>query len=266
MIEIRNLKKSFDGAPVLRGVSITIHDGETVAVIGASGSGKSVLLKHIIGLLTPDEGAVIVDGIHVEHASEKQIQHIRSRIGFLFQGAALFDSMTVEENITLGLRDHQTRGLLMRGTVGENPQGLAKSRKLTEEELKNIVREKLALVGLRGIERKKPAELSGGMRKRVGLARALAMEPAYMFYDEPTTGLDPISSDQIDRLIERLTETLSVTSIVVTHDMFTVYRIAKRVIFLYEGLIHFDGTPEHLSQSEDTAVKHFLERYVGPTA
>lgn len=154
----------------------------------------------------------------------------------------------------------------MRGSVDDVPHGKGKSGKFTDEELRNIVREKLALVGLRGIERKKPAELSGGMRKRVGLARALAMEPAYMFYDEPTTGLDPISSDQIDRLIERLTETLNVTSMIVTHDMFTVYRIAKRVIFLYDGLIHFDGTPEALAKSEDTAVKHFLERYVIPAA
>jgi len=240
MIEIKGLEKSFGKNPVLRGIDLTIHDGETVAVIGQSGCGKSVLLKHIIGLLKPDAGDVIVDGISIKKASEGELHAVRSRIGFLFQSAALFDSMTVADNITLGLREHGTRD---------------------PDQLSNIVREKLTAVGLKNIESKKPSELSGGMRKRVGLARALATEPTYMFYDEPTTGLDPVTSDQIDDLIQELTARLKVTSIIITHDLFTVERIAKRVVFLYAGKVYFDGTPQELFTSTDATVKKFLERY-----
>lgn len=240
MIEIRGLEKSFGKQQVLRGIDLTIPDGETLAIIGQSGSGKSVMLKHIIGLLRPDEGEVVVDGVHVAKAKTKQLEELRSRIGFLFQSAALFDSMNVAENITLGLREHGMRD---------------------QDKLRNIVKEKLAMVGLEGIESKMPSELSGGMRKRVGLARALASEPRYIFYDEPTTGLDPVTSDQIDELIKDVTDRLNVTSIIITHDIFTVDRIAKRVVFLHQGKIYFDGTPRELRASQDPIVQQFLERY-----
>jgi phospholipid/cholesterol/gamma-HCH transport system ATP-binding protein len=241
MIEIRGLHKAFGTQQVLRGIDLTIRDGETLAVIGQSGCGKSVLLKHIIGLLKPDDGEVIVDGVHVGSAKTKQLEEIRSKIGFLFQSAALFDSMTVSDNITLGLREHGFRD---------------------PARLKSIVAEKLSMVGLKGIENKMPSELSGGMRKRVGLARALATEPRYIFYDEPTTGLDPVTSDQIDELIKDVTERLNVTSIIITHDIFTVDNIAKRVILLHQGKIYFDGTPLELRASHDPVVRLFLERYI----
>ena len=244
MISIKNLKKSFGALEVLRGISFDIADGETVAIIGQSGCGKSVLLKHIIGLMKPDAGEVIIDGINASKARHLALQKLRINIGFLFQGAALFDSMTVMENVTLGLREHGERD---------------------KEKLARITKEKLALVGLKNIENVMPSDLSGGMKKRVALARALATEPRYMFYDEPTTGLDPVTSDQIDELVQNLTSRLHVTSLIVTHDMFTVQRIAKRVIFLNEGRVHFDGTPAELSASSDlSVVQRFLERYRTP--
>jgi phospholipid/cholesterol/gamma-HCH transport system ATP-binding protein len=240
VISIQDLRKSFDAHEVLRGITFDIADGETVAVIGQSGCGKSVLLKHIIGLMKPDSGAVIVDGVNVSNARELQLQKLRRHLGFLFQGSALFDSMTVMENITLGLREHDERD---------------------REKLARITKEKLALVGLKNIEDAMPSDLSGGMKKRVALARALAGEPRYMFYDEPTTGLDPVTSDQIDALIKDLTSKLKVTSIIVTHDMFTVERIAHRVIFLYEGRVYFDGSPEAFERSDDPVCGQFLDRY-----
>ncbi len=240
MISIKNLQKSFGTLEVLRGVSIEIADGETVAIIGQSGSGKSVLLKHIIGLMKPDAGEIIVDGVNVSKARERDLEQLRRNIGFLFQGSALFDSMTVLENVTLGLVEYGERD---------------------REKLARITKEKLALVRLRGIEDAMPSNLSGGMKKRVALARALATEPRYMFYDEPTTGLDPVTSDQIDALIEDLTAKLHVTSLIVTHDMFTVERIAHRVIFLYEGLVYFDGTPSEFEKSADPVCGQFLDRY-----
>jgi phospholipid/cholesterol/gamma-HCH transport system ATP-binding protein len=240
MIKIRGLKKAFGPQQVLQGIDLTIQDGETIAIIGQSGCGKSVMLKHIIGLLRPDAGEVIVDGVNIAKASTKQLEEIRSRIGFLFQSAALFDSMTVADNITLGLREHGERDA---------------------NKLSSIVKEKLAMVGLKGIENKMPSELSGGMRKRVGLARALATEPRYIFYDEPTTGLDPVTSDQIDELIHDVTNKLNVTSIIITHDIFTVDNIAKRVVFLHGGRVYFDGTPPELRASQDPMVKLFIERY-----
>jgi len=241
VIEISNLKKSFGENQVLRGIDITIQDGETVAIIGESGCGKSVLLKHIIGLLHPDSGTVKVDGINIADAGDDLLNSLRRKIGFLFQSSALFDSMTVYENIVLGLWE-----------AGERD----------EVRLLKIAREKLGLVWLHGIEDQKPSSLSGGMKKRVGLARALAMQPKYMFYDEPTTGLDPVTSDQIDDLILSLTENFSTTNLIVTHDLFTVKRIAKRVIYLYNGLIFFDGTPKELEQSRDQKVVQFIERFV----
>lgn len=240
MIEIRGLKKSFGSQQVLRGIDLTIKDGETVAIIGQSGCGKSVMLKHIIGLLKPDEGDVVVDEVNIGRASRKELEKVRSTIGFLFQSAALFDSMNVSDNITLGLREHGVTDM---------------------QRLDAIVAEKLAMVGLSGSANKMPSELSGGMRKRVGLARALATNPRYIFYDEPTTGLDPITSDQIDELIKQVTDRLNVTSLIITHDIFTVDRIAKRVIFLHQGKVYFDGTPIELRASSDPTVKLFLERY-----
>ncbi|MBS1902271.1 MAG: ABC transporter ATP-binding protein [Bacteroidetes bacterium] len=241
MIEIRNLKKSFGERHVLRGVSFTVHDGETVAIIGQSGCGKSVLLKLIVGLLEPDAGDVVVDGINTAVAPEGVLYPLRRQIGFLFQSAALFDSMTVYENVVLGLWEQGERD---------------------EQKLRQLATEKLELVGLGGILDHKPSELSGGMRKRVGLARALAMNPKYIFYDEPTTGLDPVTSDQIDDLILSVTNRYKATNLIITHDLFTVERIAKRVIFLYEGLVYFDGTPGELQTSSDTVIKQFIERYV----
>ncbi len=243
MIEIRNLHKSFGEQEVLRGIDLRINDGDTVAIIGQSGCGKSVLLKHIIGLMQPDSGEVIVDGVNMSTAKPRVIEKIRQELGFLFQGSALFDSMTVLENVTLGLREHGLRD---------------------EKELARITKEKLALVGLHGIEERMPSNLSGGMKKRVALARALATNPKYMFYDEPTTGLDPITSDQIDGLIEGLTAKLRATSVIVTHDMFTVERIAKRMVFLHEGKVHFDGPPAELNASRNPIISLFLERYRSP--
>jgi phospholipid/cholesterol/gamma-HCH transport system ATP-binding protein len=240
VISIKNLQKSFGTLDVLRGVTLDIRDGETVAIIGQSGCGKSVLLKHIIGLLKPDTGEIIADGVNVSTMREPELQKLRRNIGFLFQGAALFDSMTVLENVTLGLVEHGERD---------------------REKLACITKEKLALVGLRGIENAMPSNLSGGMKKRVALARALATEPRYMFYDEPTTGLDPVTSDQIDGLIKELTTKLKVTSVIVTHDMFTVERIAHRVVFLYEGHVYFDGTPIAFERSADPICGQFLDRY-----
>ncbi len=240
MISIRNLHKSFNGTKVLNGVNLNIATGETIVIIGRSGCGKSVLLKNIIGLLEPDEGEIVVDKMNVGLLSEKELYELRKRFGFLFQGAALFDSMNVLENVSLGL---------------------VENGKYTDEFIAKVVAEKLALVGLPGVEKLKPAELSGGMKKRVGLARALAANPDYIFYDEPTTGLDPVMADQIDALIADITQKLNVTSIVVTHDMFSVYTIAHRAALIHDGKIHFEGTPDELRASNDPIVKDFIERY-----
>ena len=245
MIKITNLHKSFGEQEVLRGIDLAIPDGETIAIIGQSGCGKSVLLKLMLGLMKADEGEIMIDEVSMSKAKERQLELVRLHIGFLFQGAALFDSMTVLENVTLGVKEHGER----------NPEVLAK-----------IAAEKLDLVGLHGIEQRMPQELSGGMKKRVALARALATNPRYVFYDEPTTGLDPVTSDQIDSLVRDLTTRLRVTSIIVTHDLFTVERIAKRVVFLNKGKIYFDGTPDELYKSTDVAVMQFLSRYRTPVA
>jgi phospholipid/cholesterol/gamma-HCH transport system ATP-binding protein len=241
MIKIKNLKKSFGNNKVLNGVNLNIEKGKTTVIIGSSGCGKSVLLKHIIGLLQPDEGEIWIDGDELTSMDEKQLYKIRNKFGFLFQGSALFDSMTVAENIGLGLSENTN---------------------MPQEEISRIVTEKLALVDLKGIEQLKPSELSGGMKKRVGLARALACSPEFILYDEPTTGLDPVSSNSIDRLIHSLAknEKLSVTSIVVTHDIFSVYEVADTVAMMYGGVIHFEGTPHELEKTNDKIVREFLER------
>lgn len=239
MIEIKNLKKSFGSKEVLRGVNLTIEDGITLVIIGRSGCGKSVLLKHIIGLLNPDEGEVIIEGKDITKMDQKELYEIRKRFGFLFQGAALFDSMDVEENIGLALKENTN---------------------MSKSEIADVVSEKLDLVGLPNIHNMKPADLSGGMKKRVSLARSLATNPEYILYDEPTTGLDPVMSDQIDDLIQDLSKKLKVTSIVVTHDIFSVYDIADVVAMMHEGKIYFIGTPKELTTTDDKLIRDFLNR------
>lgn len=239
MIKIENLEKSFGDNYVLRGVNLDIHDGETLVIIGRSGCGKSVLLKNIIGLLDPDEGEVIIDGKKISDLSQKKLYELRKNFGFLFQGAALFDSMTVGENVGLAL---------------------AENTNMSKSEIASVVAEKLEIVGLPGIEDMNPADLSGGMKKRVSLARSLSTNPKYILYDEPTTGLDPVMSDQIDDLIKELSDRLKVTSIVVTHDIFSVYDVADRVAMMHEGKVYFEGTPNELVKSEDELIKNFLNR------
>ena len=240
MIEIRNLHKSFGTNKVLQGVNLDIDTGETLVIIGRSGCGKSVLVKHIVGLLYPDDGYVKVEGQRVDEMNIKELYELRSRFGFLFQGSALFDSMTVEENISLPLVES-----------GKN---------FTKDELDKKVAEKLELVGMSGDQKLKPAELSGGMKKRVGLARALITDPDYIFYDEPTTGLDPIMSDSIDELIKELTDKLNATSVVVTHDMYSVKNVASQVAMMHDGKIHFVGTHVELLSSKDRIIKEFIKR------
>jgi phospholipid/cholesterol/gamma-HCH transport system ATP-binding protein len=241
MIEIKNLKKSFGSKGVLNGVNLKIDDGMTTVIIGASGCGKSVLLKHVVGLLKPDEGSILIDGEDITRMTEKQVYAIRKKFGFLFQSSALFDSMTVGENVGIALRENTNT---------------------PKAEIDKIVSVKLGLVNLPGTESLMPSELSGGMKKRVGLARALATDPQYVLYDEPTTGLDPITSETIDELMDSVAKNkeLKVTSIIVTHDIFTVYEIADRVAMMYDGIVHFDGTPAELRTTKDPIVREFLER------
>lgn len=240
MIEIKNLHKKFKEKPVLRGIDLTINRGESLSIIGISGCGKSVLIKHAVGLLFPDEGTVKVEGQNIPDLSEKELFAVRQKFGFLFQGAALFDSMTVGENVAL--------------PIVENKYEIKKT------DIDKIVEEKLNLVGLSNIQNLKPSELSGGMKKRVGLARALVTNPNYIIYDEPTTGLDPIMSDSIDSLIKELSQKLNVTSIVVTHDMVSVKNVADRVAMIHDGKIYFTGTPEELINSADEVVVNFIKR------
>ncbi|MCI0405289.1 MAG: ABC transporter ATP-binding protein [candidate division Zixibacteria bacterium] len=244
MIEIIDLHKSFGKKTVLDGVNLTLRDGETVVIIGGSGTGKSVLLKHIIGLLEPDEGRIIVDGINVGAVRGEELYQLRKKFGMVFQSGALFDSLTVAGNVGLPLREHTN---------------------LKEEEILEIVREKLALVGLSGVENQKPAELSGGMRKRVALARALVAEPEVMLYDEPTTGLDPIMADVINELILDLRKRLGNTAVVVTHDMASAFKIADRICMLFKGKIIWDGSPAETRESRDPVVQQFITgTSVGP--
>ena len=240
MIEIVDLHKSFGNNQVLSGVNLEIDTGETIVIIGRSGCGKSVLIKHIVGLLTPDSGYVKVEGQTVNDLELSELYKLRKRFGFLFQGGALFDSMTVEENISLPLAES--------------------GNEYNTTEIKKLVEEKLDMVNMPGTQNLKPAELSGGMKKRVGLARALITNPDYILYDEPTTGLDPIMSDSIDRLIKELTEKLNVTSIVVTHDMYSVKNVANKIAMMYKGKIHFLGSKEELINSEDPVIEEFTKR------
>jgi phospholipid/cholesterol/gamma-HCH transport system ATP-binding protein len=240
MIEFINLHKSFGSKKVLDGIKLKIEDGETIVIIGRSGSGKSVLIKHVVGLLYPDEGYVIVENQRVDELNEKDLYNLRRKFGFLFQGSALFDSMTVEENVSLPLV--------------ESSSGYSKSQ------IKDTVTEKLGLVELPDIQNLKPAELSGGMKKRVALARALVTNPKYILYDEPTTGLDPIMSDSIDNLIKDLGTKLNVTSIVVTHDMYSVKNVADKVAMIHDGKIYFVGKPQELLNSDDRVIIDFIKR------
>ena len=238
MIEVQDLHKSFGAQTVLNGVNLKVERGERVVIIGRSGGGKSILLKHLIGLITPDSGEVIIDGQKIGHMTERQLLQIRLKFGMLFQGAALFDSLSVAENVAFALR---------------------RERKWTEREIEEKVTEALAMVDLEGSQAKKPAQLSGGMRKRVGLARAIVYRPEIVLYDEPTTGLDPISGDSIDQLIVRISDRLNVTSVAVTHDMRSAGRIGKRILMLHEGRIYAAGTPEEIFEATDPIIRNFVQ-------
>lgn len=238
MIEIKDVYKSFGDNQVLKGVDLTINKGETAVIIGRSGCGKSVLLKLIMGLLKPDSGKILVNGDDIPSLNDNQLNKVRQKFGMVFQASALLDSMTVDENVGLALREHT---------------------RLSEKEVRQKVKEKLKMVGLSAVEQQKPAELSGGMKKRVGLARAIAMDPEYVLYDEPTTGLDPIMADVINELIVNLRNTISITSIAVTHDIVSAYKIADRIAMLYEGKIVFVGTPEEVKNTDNPVVRQFIE-------
>ncbi len=237
MIETKDIVKGFGRQRVLDGISLKIEKGESVAIIGRSGCGKSVLLKTIIGLMPPDSGKVIIDGQDITRLNERELIKVRKKFGMLFQSAALFDSMNVFENISFPLR---------------------REKRLSEDETKQKVAEALEMVEMPGIELKMPSELSGGMRKRVGLARAIVYQPEIILYDEPTTGLDPVVSDSIDKLILRICERLNVTTVVVTHDMRSVRRVSKRIFMMHKGKIYATGTPEEIFESKDPIVKQFV--------
>lgn len=237
MIDIVNLYKSFNNKKVLQGVNLHVESGETMVVIGGSGSGKSVLIKHIIGLLNPDDGSVLVDGVDISHLKENDLNELRKKFGMLFQGAALFDSLTVWENVGFGLMQHTD---------------------LSNEEIREMAKGKLETVGLKGVEDLMPSELSGGMRKRVGLARAIAMDPEIILYDEPTTGLDPIMADAINDLIIEMKKKLNVTGIAITHDMVSAYKISDRIAMLFEGQILEVGTADEIKRSENPIVHQFI--------
>jgi phospholipid/cholesterol/gamma-HCH transport system ATP-binding protein len=237
-IELRDVYKAFGPKQILRGLSLAVEEGETVSLVGFSGAGKSVTLKHINGLLKPDRGTVFVDGLEVPRLPREQLYKLRLDIGYVFQFAALFDSMTVAENIRMGL---------------------VKKGGLSEKEMAARTSESLKLVDLNGFENRFPAELSGGQRKRAGLARAVAYRPKYLLYDEPTSGLDPVTTTVIDRLITRMKEELGVTSLVITHDMKSAYSVSDRIAMLYEGRVVQVGTPEEIRASDNDIVRAFVE-------
>ena len=238
MIRLIDVHKSFGSKLVLDGFTLDVPEGETVVIIGFSGSGKSVAIKHIVGLLEPDSGQVWVDGLEVEKLSRKELYKLRARVGYVFQFSALFDSFTVGDNVAMGLR---------------------KQGELTNKEIAERVHETLDLVDLADVPDKFPAELSGGMRKRVGIARAIATRPKYILYDEPTTGLDPVTSAVIDHLMVRLRERLGVTGVVITHDMRSAYTVGTRIAMLYEGKVRQCGTVDEIRQTTDPIVRQFIE-------
>jgi phospholipid/cholesterol/gamma-HCH transport system ATP-binding protein len=237
MIEVIDLYKTFGGKKVLQGMNLTINKGETVVVIGQSGSGKSVLIKHMIGLLKPDSGQIRIDGVDICCLLEDEFYKLRRQFGMLFQAAALFDSLTVGQNVGFGLERYTD---------------------MSPDEQKIIITESLAKVGLRGVEDLMPFELSGGMKKRVGLARAIAYSPEIILYDEPSTGIDPIRADAINDLIIQMKEDLGVTSVVITHDMVSAYKIADKIAMLYEGKIIEEGTPSEIENSKNEIVQQFI--------
>ena len=244
MIQLRGVSKRLGSKQVLDGLDLEIPTGITTVILGRSGTGKSVLLKHIIGLMKPDEGSIEIEGEDIAHMDEAELNRVRKRFGMLFQGAALFDSLTVGENVALPMREHL---------------------KLPEAEIRRRVAERLSWVGLQGVEDMKPASLSGGMKKRVGLARAVAMDPAYILYDEPTTGLDPIMSDVINELIRSIQKRMGVTSVVVTHDLHSAWKVGDRLALLHEGRVQFTGTPAEAQATNDLLVRQFIEgRSEGP--
>lgn len=238
MIKLVDVYKSFGDLRILNGFTLDVNEGETMVIIGYSGTGKSVAIKHIVGLLEPDSGTVWVDGLEVPALSRADLYALRAKIGYVFQFAALFDSLSIGDNVAMGLKK----------------EGI-----LSPSEISARVSEALELVDLPGVEKKFPAELSGGMRKRVGIARAIARRPKYILYDEPTTGLDPVTSAVIDELMIRLREKLGVTSIVITHDMRSAYRVGSRIAMLYEGKVRQVGTVEEIRHTKDPIVCQFIE-------
>ena len=238
MIRLANVCKVYDGKYALLDINLNIKKGETVAVIGGSGSGKSTLLQLLVGLIRPDSGEIYIGGQETTKLTEKELDKVRLNMGMVFQYSALFDSMTVGENVAFGLREH---------------------KHLPEAEIQRIIREKLDLVGLPGVENKLPGELSGGMKKRVGLARAIAIEPEIIFYDEPSSGLDPITTTKIDELIVDMQHKLGVTSVVVTHDMASACRIADRIAMVYEGELIAVDTVKQFQELQDERVQAFFK-------
>ena len=238
MIRLVDVHKAFGPKQVLNGFSLDVLEGETMVIIGYSGTGKSVAIKHIVGLLEPDTGDVIVDDLEVPLLPRRELYKLRARIGYVFQFAALFDSLSIGENLAMGLR---------------------KQAELDESEISQRVDEALDLVDLPGVQTKFPAELSGGMRKRVGIARSVALRPKYMLYDEPTTGLDPVTSAVIDNLMVRMRDKLGVTSIVITHDMRSAYTVGTRIAMLYQGRVRQVGTVAEIQQTSDPVVRQFIE-------
>jgi phospholipid/cholesterol/gamma-HCH transport system ATP-binding protein len=238
MIRLVDVHKAFGTKKVLNGFTLEVNEGETTVIIGYSGSGKSVAIKHIVGLLEPDAGTVFVDGQEVPTLTRRELYYLRSKIGYVFQFAALFDSLTIGENVAMGLR---------------------KQSELGAAEVAKRIDEALELVDLPNVQDRFPAELSGGMRKRVGIARAIALRPKYMLYDEPTTGLDPVTSAVIDQLMIRMRDTLGVTSVVITHDMRSAYTVGTRIAMLYEGRVRQVGSVEQIQQTTDPVVRQFIE-------
>jgi phospholipid/cholesterol/gamma-HCH transport system ATP-binding protein len=238
LIRLVNVHKSFGALHVLAGLNLSIQERECVVVLGPSGTGKSVLLKHIVALLRPDSGEVYYRDQRVDNMQERALEPIRKRFGFLFQGSALFDSLNVFENVAFPLREHGN---------------------FREAEIQEVVAHKLGMVGLDGTQKKMPAELSGGMRKRVALARAIALDPEVVLYDEPTTGLDPIRADVINELILKLNDELHVTSVVVTHDMASAFKVADRMVMLLNGKVAAEGKPDEIRNSQDEEVQRFVQ-------
>ncbi len=244
MIEVQDLYKSFAGFAVLKGINLKMMEGTTTVVLGGSGSGKTVLMKHIMGLFKPDRGRVIVDGQDVSVMGRQELSRFRERMGMVFQSSALFDSMTVGENVAFPLREHS---------------------KLSEPEIRAKVKEKLAVVDLHDVEEKYPAELSGGMRKRVALARAIVREPKIVLYDEPTTGLDPLTTESVDEMIIHARERLSVTSVVISHDIGSAFHIGDHIAMINEGRIVEEGTPAEVRRTQEPHTKQFLATWFGRT-